>query len=83
MGSEFSNKLLSMYSSIYSMRQDIHRIEKPIGSRDNPIRTCRDLHFGHPEYKSGKPPRPYVDDTCLLVCRHRMVEWSFDGGLTL
>lgn len=49
-------KFLDMYSSIYSMRQEMDRIRKPMGTRDNPVRTCRDLYYGHPQLKDGQWP---------------------------
>lgn len=36
------------------MRQDLERIKKPIGSRENPVRTCKDLFYGHPKFEDGK-----------------------------
>lgn len=49
-----SLKFLDMYNSIYSMRQDLDRLRKPIGNRENPGRTCRDLYLGHPQFEDGK-----------------------------
>lgn len=43
-----------MYSSIYAMRQELDRMRKPTGTRANPVRTCRDLFYGHPHFKDGK-----------------------------
>lgn len=51
---EDNGKFLDMYSSIYTMRQDLERIRKPLGTRDNPVRTCKDLFYGHPHFKDGK-----------------------------
>lgn len=44
---------LDIYSAIYSMRQDLDRIRKPIGTKENPGRSCKDLFFGHPQFKDG------------------------------
>lgn len=51
---EFGPKFLDMYSSIYAMRQELDRIRKPIGSRENPVRTCKDLFYGHPHFHDGQ-----------------------------
>jgi len=51
---EDKQQYLDIYSSVYSMRQDLERIKKPQGTKDNPVRTCRDLYFGHPTLKDGK-----------------------------
>ena len=52
---DLNTKLLDMYSSIYTMRQDLERIKKPQGSKENPVRSCKDLYFGHPQFKDGMP----------------------------
>lgn len=51
---ELGPEFLDIYSSIYAMRQELDRIRKPTGSRANPVRTCRDLFYGHPHFKDGK-----------------------------
>lgn len=48
-----SLKFLDMYNSIYSMRQDLERVKKPVGTRDNPARTCKDLYYGHSQFTNG------------------------------
>lgn len=53
-GEELGPKFLDMYSSIYAMRQELDRIRKPIGSRENPVRTCKDLFYGHPHFNDGQ-----------------------------
>jgi len=46
-------KYIDIVSSIYSMRQDLERIRKPVGTRENPVMTCKDLFYGHPQFKDG------------------------------
>lgn len=46
-------KYADIVGSIYAMRQDMERIRKPVGSRENPVMTCRDLFYGHPQFKDG------------------------------
>lgn len=35
------------------MRQDLERVRKPVGTRDNPVRSCKDLYYGHPQFMDG------------------------------
>jgi collagen type V/XI/XXIV/XXVII alpha len=28
-------------------------MRKPVGTRENPVRTCKDLHYGHPQFADG------------------------------
>lgn len=46
-------KFLDMYSTIYAMRQDLEKVRKPTGTKDNPARTCKDLYYAHPHYTDG------------------------------
>lgn len=69
---DLSPKFLDMYSSIYSMRQELDRIRKPVGTRENPARTCKDLFYGHPHFESGwfwvDPNLGMVDDAVYVYC---------------
>lgn len=42
-----------MYNNIYTMRQDLEMVRKPVGTRDNPARTCKDLYYGHALFPDG------------------------------
>lgn len=43
-----------IYNDLYKMRQEIIRIRRPVGSKENPGRSCRDLYYGHPHFTDGK-----------------------------
>jgi hypothetical protein len=68
---DLNGKLLDMYSSIYTMRQDLERIKKPQGSKENPVRSCKDLYFGHPQFKDGKQKTKNSNDD--FIC----IRWPF------
>lgn len=52
-GKDNDPKYVDIVSSIYGMRQDLERIRKPVGTRENPVMTCKDLFYGHPQFKDG------------------------------
>merc|ERR1711936_822437 len=64
--------LITVYTDIYNMRIELEKIKKPTGSRNNPARTCQDLHFGHPQIKDGfywiDPNLGMVDDAVKVYC---------------
>lgn len=50
---EATPQFIDIYSSIYAMRQDIERIRKPVGTKENPGRTCKDIFYAHPQFTDG------------------------------
>lgn len=69
---ELGPKFLDMYSSIYSMRQELDRMRKPVGTRENPARTCKDLWYGHQQFENGwywvDPNLGMTDDAIYVYC---------------
>lgn len=63
---DLGGKFLDMYSSIYTMRQDLDRIRKPVGTREHPVRTCKDLFYGHPQFKDGEQSVFHGLGTCQI-----------------
>lgn len=51
---ELDVKYLEIYRSISNIRQELDRRYRPTGTRNNPVRTCKDLFYGHPHFKDGK-----------------------------
>jgi hypothetical protein len=46
--------LITVYTDIYNMRIELEKMKKPIGTRDSPARSCKDLFHGHPQLKDGE-----------------------------
>lgn len=71
-GDGLKDKLVNMYANIYVIRKQIDVMKKPIGTKENPARTCRDLYLGHPDYQDGKywidPNLGAVDDAIEVFC---------------
>ena len=52
------------------MRIQLEKMRKPVGTRDSPARSCKDLHHGHPQLKDGKNeihPNNYVIIMILTI----------------
>merc|ERR1712130_2125 len=64
--------LITVYTDIYNMRIELEKIKKPTGTRNNPARTCQDLHYGHPQMKDGfywiDPNLGMTDDAVKVYC---------------
>jgi len=64
--------LLTVYTDVYNMRIELEKIKKPIGTRNSPARTCKDLHVGHPMMKDDfywiDPNLGMVDDAVKVYC---------------
>lgn len=42
-----------VFGSLNNLKQDIERMKFPMGTQDNPARTCNDLHLSQPDYPDG------------------------------
>ena len=50
---ELRNKLMTVYTAIYAMRKEMDAIRKPLGTKTNPARSCRDIYYSHPTFDDG------------------------------
>lgn len=42
-----------VFGSLNNLKQDIERMKFPMGTQDNPARTCNDLHLSQPDFPNG------------------------------
>lgn len=54
---ELRNKLMTVYTSIYAIRKEMDALRKPLGTKANPARTCRDIYYSHPTFDDGMTTR--------------------------
>lgn len=47
-----------VFGSLSNLKQDIERMKFPMGTQDNPARTCSDLHLSQPDYPDGTLETP-------------------------
>lgn len=43
-----------VFGSLNNLKQDIERMKFPLGTQDNPARTCKDLHLSQPDFPDGR-----------------------------
>lgn len=61
-----------VFGSLNNLKQDIERMKFPVGTQDNPARTCNDLHLSQPDYPDGEywidPNQGCVGDSIQVFC---------------
>ena len=64
--------MVTVYTDVYNMRIELEKMKKPIGTRESPARSCKDLLFGHPQLKDGfywiDPNLGMNDDAVKVYC---------------
>lgn len=51
---DYSEGMEDIFGSLNNLKQDIERMKYPMGTQNNPARTCKDLQLCHPEFPDGK-----------------------------
>lgn len=42
-----------VFGSLNNLKQDIEQMKFPLGTQDNPARTCKDLQLSQPDFPDG------------------------------
>nr|XP_015210957.1 PREDICTED: collagen alpha-1(XI) chain [Lepisosteus oculatus] len=51
---DYSDDMEEIFGSLNNLKQDIERMKYPMGTQNNPARTCKDLQLCHPEFSDGE-----------------------------
>ncbi|KAL0156484.1 hypothetical protein M9458_047730, partial [Cirrhinus mrigala] len=51
---DYGEGMEDIFSSLNNLKQDIERMKYPMGTQNNPARSCKDLQLAHPEFPDGK-----------------------------
>lgn len=53
-GLDYGEGMEDIFISLNNLKQDIERLKYPMGTQNNPARTCKDLQLSHPEFPDGE-----------------------------
>ena len=51
---DYGEGMEDIFGSLNNLKQDIERMKYPMGTQNNPARTCKDLQLAHPEFPDGE-----------------------------
>uniref|UniRef100_A0A8C8R7Y8 Fibrillar collagen NC1 domain-containing protein n=1 Tax=Pelusios castaneus TaxID=367368 RepID=A0A8C8R7Y8_9SAUR len=51
---DYSDGMEEIFGSLNSLKQDIEHMKYPMGTQNNPARTCTDLQLCHPDFPDGE-----------------------------
>lgn len=64
--------LTGIYANIYVIRKEMEYLKRPMGTKENPARSCKDLFLAHTEFQNGwywiDPNLGVPDDAIKVYC---------------
>lgn len=64
--------ITNIYANVFIIRKEISHLRRPLGTKANPARTCKDLHYSHPNLEDGwywiDPNLGVTDDAAKVFC---------------
>uniref|UniRef100_A0A8C2J4I9 Collagen, type XI, alpha 1a n=1 Tax=Cyprinus carpio TaxID=7962 RepID=A0A8C2J4I9_CYPCA len=51
---DYGEGMEDIFGSLNNLKQDIERMKYPMGTQNNPARSCKDLQLAHPEFSDGE-----------------------------
>ncbi|NXN72904.1 CO5A1 protein, partial [Himantopus himantopus] len=69
---DYADGMEEIFGSLNSLKQEIEGLRRPMGTRDNPARTCQDLQLSHPGLPDGEywidPNQGCARDSFKVYC---------------
>ncbi|XP_013920006.1 PREDICTED: collagen alpha-1(XI) chain-like, partial [Thamnophis sirtalis] len=69
---DYTDGMEEIFGSLSSLKQDIEHMKYPVGTQNNPARTCKDLQLCHPDFPDGEywidPNQGCTGDSFKVYC---------------
>lgn len=75
---DYGEGMEDIFGSLNNLKQDIERMKYPMGTQNNPARTCKDLQLCHPEFPDGKLNKIRSAEWKIHVYKSIEVEHAWD-----